>query len=92
MLHCPGVAFGQKGNLTRHIETVHEKRRDHACPHCPSAFGQKGDLKTHIKVVHEKRRDHACGYCEGLAFGTAGNLKRHIDVVHLKIKRSRGAK
>jgi hypothetical protein len=71
---------------------VHEKRRDHACPHCLSAFGQKGALKTHIETVHKKRRDHVCGYCEGVAFGTAGTLKRHISAVHLKIKRSRGAK
>ena len=72
---------------------MHEKRRDHACPHCKGvAFGEKGNLKTHIKVVHEKRRDHVCGYCKGVAFGTASTLKKHIDVVHLKIKRSRGAK
>jgi hypothetical protein len=37
--HCPGVAYQTKSDLTRHIKTVHEKRRDHACPHCPSAFG-----------------------------------------------------
>jgi hypothetical protein len=71
---------------------VHEKRRDHACPHCPNAFGHKSTLKTHIKTVHEKRRDHVCGYCTGVAFGRAGDLKKHISAIHLKIKRSRGAK
>jgi hypothetical protein len=75
--------------LKRHIETVHEKRRDHACPHCPSAFGAKSSLKTHIQTVHEKRRDHVCGYCQGVSFGRASGLKAHIDAVHLKIKRSR---
>ena len=71
---------------------MHEKRRDHACPHCPSAFGEKSHLKTHIKVVHEKRKDHACPYCKGVAFGEKGTLKAHISAIHLKIKRSRGAK
>ena len=84
--------YQTKSVLKRHIETVHEKRRDHACPHCPSAFGVKSHLTKHIKVVHEKRRDHACGYCKDVAFGTAGTLKAHISAVHLKIKRSRGAK
>ena len=29
-------------NVTRHIETVHGKRRDHACPYCQGvAFGSK---------------------------------------------------
>ena len=61
---------------------MHEKRRDHACPHCPSAFGHKSHLKTHIETVHEKRRDHVCGYCKDVAFGRASDLKRHTDVVH----------
>jgi hypothetical protein len=91
-LYCPGVAYQKKQHLKTHIETVHEKRRDHACPHCPSAFGEKGHLTRHIKVVHEKRRDHACPYCEGVAFGTAGTLKQQISAIHLKIKSSRGAK
>jgi hypothetical protein len=29
--YCPGVAYQTKSTLKRHIETVHEKRRDHAC-------------------------------------------------------------
>ena len=62
--------------LETHIETVHEKRRDHACPYCKGiAFGEKGTLTKHIKIVHEKRRDHACGYCKGIAFGTASTLE-----------------
>jgi DNA-directed RNA polymerase subunit RPC12/RpoP len=84
--YCPGFAYQTTSDLKRHIETVHEKRRDHACPHCPSAFGQKSTLRTHVETVHEKRRDHACPYCDGVAFGTAGTLKNHISAVHLKIK------
>ena len=46
-----------------HIKTVHEKRRDHACPYFPGvAFGRKSDLTKHINVVHLKLREHACPY------------------------------
>jgi hypothetical protein len=73
--YCPGVAFGQKSTLKTHIETVHEKCRDHACPYCPGvAFGAKSTLAIHIDVVHLKLRDHACPYCPGVAFGAKGDL------------------
>ena len=54
--HCPGVAFGHKAHLKTHIETVHEKRRDHACGYCKGvAFGMASTLKLkHIDVVHLK--------------------------------------
>ena len=73
---------------------MHEKRRDHACPHCQGvAFGDKSHTLTrHIKIVHEKRRDHACPYCKGVAFGQKSTLKAHISAIYLTIKRSRGAK
>ena len=88
-----GRRLRAKQTLKRHIETVHEKRRDHACRYCPGvAFGTNSCLTQHIKTVHEKRRDHACGYCKGVAFGRASTLKAHISAIHLKIKRSRGAK
>ena len=65
-----------------HIDTVHLKLRDHACPYCPSAFGHKSTLTKHTKTVHEKRRDHACPHCKGVAFGHKGALK--IKTVHEK--------
>ena len=59
--YCPGVAFGEKGNLMKHINLVHLKLREHACPYCPGvAYQTKSTLTRHIETVHEKRRDHAC--------------------------------
>jgi len=61
----------------KHKRTVHENRKDHACPHCTAAFGTAGSLTKHVRVVHEKRRDHACSHC-ATAFGEAINLTRHV--------------
>jgi uncharacterized C2H2 Zn-finger protein len=62
---------------------VHEKRRDHACPHCAAAFGKAGHLTRHVRTVHEKRKDHACPHCAA-AFGEAGKLTKHVRAVHEK--------
>ena len=69
--------------LKTHVQMVHEKRRDFACPHCAAAFGRAGKLKTHVQTVHEKRRDFACPHCDAV-FGHASSLKRHVQTVHEK--------
>ena len=79
---CP-ITSVRPGERDRHVRTVHEKRRDHACPHCAAAFGEAGHLKTHVRAVHEKRRDHACPHCAA-AFSEAGHLKTHVRAVHEK--------
>ena len=67
--------------MRTHVRTVHEKRRDHGCPHCPAAFGQKCSLTKHVRSVHEKRRDHVCRYCPA-AFGRAETLRKHMRSKH----------
>ena len=69
------------------MHAVHEKHRDHLCPHCDkiSAFAQAINLKMHVCMVHEKRKDHACPHCDA-AFGTASSLTRHVRAVHEKRK------
>jgi hypothetical protein len=44
-----------KSILKTHIQSVHEKRRDHVCGYCQGvAFGTAGTLKAHISAVHLK--------------------------------------
>ena len=61
----PGVALRGDAPLKTHIETVHLKLRDHACPYCKGvAFGQKrslafgtaSTLKKHISAIHLKTK------------------------------------
>jgi len=43
--HCLGT-FPSPSDRDRHVRMVHEKRRDHKCPHCNS-FGKAGDMRAH---------------------------------------------
>ncbi len=55
--HCCDVCeklFLSKWDLRRHIQTVHEKRRNEKCFICQKTFGQKGTLNRHIRYIHTK--------------------------------------
>ena len=71
------------------MRTVHEQRKDHACPQCDAAFGRADDLRTHVRTVHEQRKDHACPQCDA-AFGRASDLSRHVRTVHEQRKQQPG--
>ena len=47
-----------KGNLRKHIEAEHEKKRNHVCRECGYAASQKVSLMRHIEGVHKKVRNH----------------------------------
>ena len=69
----------QKGNLNRHIESIHECKR-FQCPHCEHKATEQRYLKTHIKSIHEGLK-FPCPHCEYKAT-VKGNLKVHITAVH----------
>ena len=50
--HCPAAFIGQASQLTAHVRTVLEKRRDRMCPHCPAAFGKANHLTVHVRTQH----------------------------------------
>ena len=48
--------FARIQGLKIHIKSVHEKKRDLQCPHCPKRFSSSSDLSQHKKVVHREVR------------------------------------
>ena len=55
--------FFSNQSLRTHIETVHEKRRDHVCDQCQKAFAKRGDMVKHIRTVHNNEKRFECDHC-----------------------------
>lgn len=79
------VRFKVRGDLRRHIKTVHEGKRQYACPKCPKTFAHSGHLNRHFSSAHLGIRKHKCTTC-GDAFFQASHLKSHIKHVHYRNK------
>jgi hypothetical protein len=46
------------------VRTVHEKRKDHACPHCAAAFGVASSLTKHVRTQHpDNTQSNECPVC-----------------------------
>ena len=80
-----GKLFPDIGGLKKHINNVHEKKRQVTCEKCGKDFTQPYSLKVHMKAVHEGQKEHKCEQC-GKVFGYKLTLKDHIRTVHEKIK------
>lgn len=76
-----GLIFGNKGNLTKHIQVVHDKERPYPCQSCDMAFGKRSNLVKHIQLVHKRVRPFACTQCDA-TFGQRSNLAAHMRTVH----------
>ena len=72
-------SFTRKSDLTRHIQSVHDKIR-YNCNQCAKSFSERGTLKRHIKSAHENVR-YNCDKCDK-SFAQNGDLNRHIKFVH----------
>ena len=77
--------FSTKGNLTKHVDSVHIKMKPYSCKICDYACSVKADMLKHVESVHECKKPHVCTTC-GKMFSRKGNLNVHIDYVHERIK------
>ena len=68
-------------SLRKHIKAIHEKAREHICPHCNKAFSQRFTLKEHISAKHTKGYEHKCALCHR-QFAHKTNFTRHMRTVH----------
>lgn len=75
------ATFGQKGSLTRHVKSRHEKLRPHACDLCQKSFSALWTLRVHQRNVHLKSKPHKCHLCDK-SFGELFNKSKHIAIVH----------
>lgn len=77
-----GSSFPKRGNLARHIQTVHLKLKPFQCEHCHASFGYKNHLKRH-QIVHQRGSEFKCRVCNREFKGQV-QLTRHIQQSHQK--------
>jgi uncharacterized C2H2 Zn-finger protein len=74
-------SFGTKGELTRHLESIHYKER-YECPDCDLTFTRRDSMKAHKRIKHSKAQNEAkclslkCETCEK-SFSRKSALRRH---------------
>ena len=77
---CEYIAIGNKQNLKRHKESIHEGIR-YSCDLCGSAFTKPSALTRHRKLKHEGII-YQCDQCEY----KGASLYRHIRTTHKGVR------
>lgn len=67
--------------LRSHVVSVHDRRRDFSCQHCPRTFSTNSDRLSHTRAVHLNARPHECRICMK-SFNRKAHLRAHMSRVH----------
>lgn len=68
------------GNITRHIQDVHEEERRSKCPYCNKSYKIGSSLRHHIRDNHRGNNKVRCPQCHKEI--TRSNLSTHIKNIH----------
>lgn len=71
--------------MQRHVVSIHEQRRPHACTQCTKSFSHRGHLNRHVQTVHLRQRKYGCEHCE-LRFLQQAHLTTHVRMVHERLR------
>ena len=78
-----GRSFKERGNLNKHLLSVHEKQKQHECERCHKRFSFRDGLLRHMNQVHGNQRRHSCTICSQ-SFKQLTHLTKHVRCVHKK--------
>ena len=73
--------FHSLRDLKRHINGVHEGKKEVQCQLCGKFFSCSNTLSTHVRCVHLKIKAYACQKCNK-SFTLADTLKKHMIWAH----------
>lgn len=82
-LFLTDMFFCTKGNLNKHVSSVHLKEKPKVCPEpgCGKSFSFRDGLMRHISHVHKNQRLHVCHLCQR-SFKQASHLGKHMRTIH----------
>uniref|UniRef100_A0A1Y9H2T4 Protein krueppel n=1 Tax=Anopheles dirus TaxID=7168 RepID=A0A1Y9H2T4_9DIPT len=83
--YCP-VEMTVKGNMTKHINSVHLKTINKTCKLCGKGFTQNKSYGSHMITVHGIGEKHPCTLCSKV-FNFQYSLKDHMTRVHSEVRR-----
>ena len=73
--------FSTQGNLLRHVNCAHLKKRPFKCVECKRSYSRYIYLKRHIEKIHIVNGMFICTLC-GLKYKAKSSLNAHIKLKH----------